>query len=189
MTAILSKKELRLEIKARLGGLTQEKYQALNGDLYRNFCQLEILKSVNYIMIYYSVRKEAATIRIINYLLNLGKTVTLPVCTPERDLKAAVIKDLSRLQAASYGLMEPDPGAFVIDSCKLELIVAPGVAFDEKGHRLGHGGGYYDRFLSKISNGFKLGLAYDFQLVPEVPVESHDIKMNALLTPTRYLNF
>lgn len=189
MSLLLSKNELRSKMNSRLSQLTPEEYHDLNHSLYSNFLKLKLLNEANYIMIYYSVRNEVNTVRIIDYLLKAGKTVALPVCTPERDLKAGVISDLSQLQPAPFGLMEPGPGAVILENSKLELIIMPGIAFDENGHRLGHGAGYYDRFLLKTPNAFKLGLAYDFQLLPEIPVESHDIKMNGLLTPTRYLEF
>lgn len=189
MKATLSKDELRAKMKSRLRDLTPREYRDLNHGLYTNFLRLKLLNTANNIMIYYSVRNEANTVRIIDYLLKAGKTVALPVCTPGRDLQAGVISDLSQLQPAPYGLMEPGPGAVLLENSKLELIIIPGIAFGEKGHRLGHGAGYYDRFLLKTPNAFKLGLAYDFQLIPEVPAESHDINMNGLLTPTRYLEF
>lgn len=189
MKPIPSKNELRKMMKSRLAALTREEYEDLNRSLYSNFIKLKALKRINHIMIYYSVRNEAATIPIINYLLNLGKTVALPVCTPERDLKAAIINNLSELQPASFGLMEPGPEAVLLDYDELKLVIIPGVAFDEKGNRLGHGAGYYDRFLSKTPNAFKLGLAYDFQVVPALPAERHDIKINGILTPSRYLEF
>lgn len=189
MKSILSKDELRSKMKSLLRDLTPQEYRDLNHSLYTYFLRLKFLNKANYIMIYYSVRNEANTVQIINHLLKAGKTVALPVCTPERDLNAVVINDLSQLQPATFGLMEPSPGSPLIADDQLQLIVIPGVAFDEKGRRLGHGAGYYDRFLSKTPDAFKLGLAYDFQLVPEVPAESHDIKMNGLLTPTRYLEF
>ncbi len=189
MKSILPKNELRLQMKQRLAALTPKEHHDLNLSLYSKFIKLKALKEIGYIMVYYSVRNEVETVAIINYLLDIGKTVALPVCTPERDLKAAVINNLSELQPASFGLMEPGPGSALFDYAELELIIVPGVAFDEKGNRLGHGAGYYDRFLSKNLNAYKLGLAYDFQLVPALPAERHDIKMNGLLTPSRHLEF
>ena len=186
---ILSKNELRSKMKRRIRELTPQAYHDLNHSLNANLLKLKLLDEANYIMIYYSVRNEVNTAPIINYLLEAGKTVALPVCTPERDLNAAVINDLSQLQPAPFGLMEPGPGSPLIADEELQLIVIPGVAFDEKGYRLGHGAGYYDRFLSKTPNAFKLGLAYDFQIVPDLPTENHDQRMNGLLTPSRYLKF
>lgn len=189
MKSKLSKSKLRSSMKSRLAALTPQEYRDLNQSLYSKFLQFKILDNTNNIMIYYSVRNEVDTVAIIGYLLEARKKVALPVCTPERDLQVAVINDLNQLQPAPFGLMEPKPSAALLGPEKIELIIIPGVAFDEKGNRLGHGKGYYDRFLSKTPNKFKLGLAYDFQLVPEIPTEEHDVKMNGLLTPTRYLEF
>lgn len=189
MQLIPSKNELRLQMKSRLAALEPQEYQDLNRSMYSNFIKLKFLKEISNIMIYYSVRNEVDTVAIINYLLENGKTVALPVCTLERDLKAAVINDLGELQPAAFGLREPGSGAPLLDNDKLELIVIPGVVFDGIGNRLGHGAGYYDRFLFKIPRAFKMGLAYDFQLIPTLPAESHDIRMNGILTPSRYLEF
>jgi 5-formyltetrahydrofolate cyclo-ligase len=189
MSLIRLKNELRQKMKTKLDSVSYADYQNFNNNLYRNFCELELLKTAKKIMIYYSVRKEVKTEAIINFLLKKDKMVALPVCLPERELKAALIKDLSRLQPAAFGLMEPGPDAAILNPDQIDLIIAPGVAFDEKGRRLGHGAGYYDRFLSKTANSFILGLAYDFQVVAEVPLENHDIRMNGILTPSRYLEF
>lgn len=189
MKSVISKNEVRLQMKSRLAVLTPKEHHDLNQRLYSKFLKLKAVKEINYIMAYYSVRNEVETVSIINYLLDIGKTVALPVCTPERDLKAAIINNLSELQPASFGLMEPGPEAVLLDYDELKLVIIPGVAFDEKGNRLGHGAGYYDRFLSKTPNAFKLGLAYDFQVVQALPAERHDIKINGILTPSRYLEF
>lgn len=185
----LLKAKLRQEMKMKFDSFNQEEYRRFNADLYQSFIKLGIVQRAENIMIYYSVRKEVRTEAIINYLLIIGKTVALPVCTRERNLNAAVINDLSQLRPAAFGLMEPGPEATTLDPKQLDLIVVPGVAFDEKGYRLGHGAGYYDRFLSKTTGSFKLGLAYDFQIVAKVPVENHDVGLNGILTPSRYLEF
>ncbi len=172
-----------------MAALTPEEYQVLNRGLYAGFMALELISKADKLMLYYSVRNEVNTVALIRELLKLGKTVALPVCAPGRDLQAAVIHDLSELRAARFGLMEPGPKAPLLEKDQLELVVTPGLAFDERGYRLGHGAGYYDRFLAGIPSVFKLGLAYDFQLIPRIPVESHDIRLDALLTPSKYLSF
>ena len=71
-------------------------------------------------------------------------------------------------------------------SNRVELILVPGVAFDLQGSRLGRGNGYYDQLLA-IVWGKRCGVAFDEQLVPEIPVEAHDARMDCLLTPTRWV--
>jgi len=176
-------------MKTKLDSLSSGDYQTFNSNIERNFSKLEMLKRVKNIMLYYSIRQEVQTEAIINFLLKADKRVALPVCLPERQLQASIIEDLNQLQPAAFGLVEPRPEAAILDPQQIDLVVVPGVVFDERGYRLGHGAGYYDRFLLKTTHSFKLGLAYDFQVIPELPLESHDIRMNGILTPSRYLEF
>ncbi|MBI2095361.1 MAG: 5-formyltetrahydrofolate cyclo-ligase [Candidatus Omnitrophica bacterium] len=84
----------------------------------------------------------------------------------------------------SYGILEPvpDPSALV-EPAKVDLAVVPGVVFDRANHRLGRGRGFYDRFLKKLKAGTpKVGLAYAFQVVETVPVDTHDVRLDQVLT-------
>ena len=69
---------------------------------------------------------------------------------------------------------------------RLDLALVPGLGFDARGHRLGRGKGHYDRLLAGFT-GMKIGVAFDFQIVTEVPREPHDIALDAVVTPTRWL--
>lgn len=184
----LLKNRLRQTMKAQLAAITPEEYLFFNSAIQQRFFELPIIKDSNKIMIYYSINQEVATIALINKLLLMGKTVILPACTPKKDLKACIIYDLNELIPGIFGLSEPGPTAPEIPPEDLDIIVVPGVAFDERGYRLGHGVGYYDRFLAR-TNACKLGLAYDFQIVQELPSSPHDIPVHAVLTPTKYLEF
>ena len=70
----------------------------------------------------------------------------------------------------------------------MELIIVPGLVFDEKSNRIGYGKGYYDKFLSKI-NCYKVGLSFDFQIKKEIPFEKHDEKLNCIISEKRILKF
>jgi 5-formyltetrahydrofolate cyclo-ligase len=191
------KKQIRGFIQAGMKTMDDGKYQQWNLFIRKAFFTLDPVLHSRRIMIYYSIRREVETRRMIGELLNLGKEVSLPICNAGQDLEAGCIRDLSELgptrfagtQLSKVGLLEPKPGVPLMAPESIDLIVAPGVAFDERGFRLGHGAGYYDRFLPKASRAHKLGLAYDFQVVKELPVEPHDIPLDSLLTPTRYLVF
>lgn len=84
-----------------------------------------------------------------------------------------------------FGILEPPASAPVADPNGLDLILVPGVAFDREGGRLGRGRGYYDRLLAGTS-AFKVGVCFDWQIVPEVPREAHDIRMDAVVTPSNF---
>jgi 5-formyltetrahydrofolate cyclo-ligase len=180
---VYSKTELRQSLREQLERMTPDQYQLWNSQIEQHFFRLERVCQAQKIMIYYSVRHEVMTIGMIQRLLGLGKTVALPICTPERDLKAGLITSLDQLVPARFGLKEPPPEVPVMPPEALDLVVVPGLAFDRSGNRLGHGAGYYDRFLMRAGSVYRLGLAYAFQVVSELPAEPHDQPLNGILTP------
>ncbi len=101
--------------------------------------------------------------------------------------EAAMVSNLdSDLIQGRYGIREPAPGLAAVHLNQLDLILVPGVAFDVCGHRLGRGRGYYDRML-KLVRSARLGVAFDSQVVADLPVDPHDERLNAIVTPTRWL--
>ena len=86
----------------------------------------------------------------------------------------------SSLQPGAYGIMEPVGERFT-DYATIDIAVVPGMAFDAQGHRLGRGKGYYDRFLAKVPDVYKIGLCFSWQMVDEVPSEANDIMMDEVV--------
>jgi 5-formyltetrahydrofolate cyclo-ligase len=119
-----------------------------------------------------------------------GKMVALPRFLRETAAYAAfqVSNPVEGLARGNYGILEPISSAPSVPLNQLDLALVPGIAFDMGGRRLGRGKGFYDRLLAAVP-GPKCGVAFDQQVVSEIPVESHDILMNFILTPTRWLAF
>lgn len=184
----MTKNEIRNAMKERLSAMTPREYSGWNAMIHQFFWNLNRIQQANSIMIYYSIGMEPETVSIIQQLLEMGKTVSLPVCTPARNLLAGLIEEVAQLVTTRMGLKEPDP-CQLQSPRNIDLIVVPGLAFDGRGCRLGRGGGYYDRFLSGQPNAFKLGLAYDFQVFSRIPAEPHDVRVNGLVTPSGYKEF
>jgi 5-formyltetrahydrofolate cyclo-ligase len=117
-----------------------------------------------------------------------GKQVTLPRFDAGRGQYAACrINDLARdLARGRYGIMEPARACEEVALNRLDLVLVPGVAFDLRGRRLGRGKGYFDRVLA-ATRGTRCGVAFDEQIVREVPIEPHDSDVNCILTPTRWI--
>lgn len=88
------------------------------------------------------------------------------------------------LAEGRFGIREPLPSAPAIDPRAVDVVLVPGVAFDETCHRLGYGGGYYDRLLPRLPHALRVGLAFDEQVVAELPCEEHDIRVDMVLTPS-----
>lgn len=179
-----TKAEIRRWMRARLDNIAAAEFQIWNEALTARLLRMERVLSATNVMLYYSIRNEAVTIAAIEELLRLGKTVSLPVCTPDRGLWAGIVGSLDELIPAKFGLLEPGPDSPRLDPSRLELVIVPGLAFDRRGNRIGHGAGYYDRFLKRADSAYKLGLGYDFQIIEEVPALPHDVRLDAVLTPT-----
>ena len=147
----------------------------------------EIMRFQNY-FIYCSYRTEVDTQVLIDHLLRIGKTVSVPLTRPKKaSMDAVLLRDPALDLVAGYkGIPEPR-GTLVperlVDPGKIEVVFLPGSVFDTHGNRLGYGGGYYDRFLgSKAPQALRVGLAYGLQVIEVLPAESHDIPMDFLVT-------
>jgi len=81
-----------------------------------------------------------------------------------------------------FGILEPTKGS-TVDPCLIDIVLLPGVAFDQECYRLGYGGGFYDRFLPRLSpNAIKIGIAFGMQMVDRVPRDPHDIPLDGVCT-------
>ena len=133
---------------------------------------------------YVSRDGEVDTHALIRLSLERCKRVVVPVVrSGSCVLQHAEIQDLEQLQAGPWGLRQPAleyPYRFEALE-KIDLVVVPGLAFDERGFRLGLGGGYYDRFLSRIQVP-KIGLTYTSLFLRQLPVEHHDVRVDIVLT-------
>jgi 5-formyltetrahydrofolate cyclo-ligase len=116
-------------------------------------------------------------------MLRLGKRVVVPKVSGRR-LLLCELKDPDRdLAPGSFGVWEPLPHAMRPVSPKaLELVIIPGLAFDRRGHRLGHGLGYFDRFLRRVPrSAARIGVCFDFQLLDHLPNRPHDQAVDRVL--------
>lgn len=130
---------------------------------------------------------------LLRRCLNEGKSVCVPVTVPQQsELLAVTITDPSADLSPGYkGIPEPIPSLVELQRIcpqSIEIAIIPGAVFDRSGHRLGYGGGYYDRFLAhKAPQACRVGLAFSQQLVDRIPVLSHDIPLDMLVTEKEVL--
>ncbi len=105
-----------------------------------------------------------------------------PRCvTATREMEFYLVDDKQQLEAGAYGILEPRETCELISASQLDIIIVPGVAFGDGGERLGHGGGYYDRFLGRAPQAKFLALAFREQRSADIPVEKHDTRMESIL--------
>lgn len=136
-------------------------------------------RAANTILLYHSLKDEVDTHAFIRKW-SREKRILLPVVTGDH-LELRIYSGPEEMAIGSYGIEEPT-GTVFTDYTEIDFIAVPGVAFDPKGNRLGRGKGYYDRLLPRIPSAFKAGICFSYQLVEEVPAESHDIRMDTVIT-------
>lgn len=151
-----------------------------------------IYKNSKFIMAYIDFRNEVETKEIIKYSLKLSKRIGVPISIPKtRELIISELFDFDKeLENGVYNILTPKK-EFIreISPKEIDLVLVPAVAFDRKGYRIGYGGGYYDRFFEKLdSHTIKLGLAFDIQIIPEVPAGKYDLPVDYVITNKELIN-
>ncbi|WP_280513974.1 5-formyltetrahydrofolate cyclo-ligase [Ruminiclostridium herbifermentans] len=156
--------------------------------------QLEIIKSAKSIMCFVSFGNEVNTHELIKMWLSEGKQVSVPSVvnsTKEaRGMYAVKINSFDELkEAGKYGILEPPLlDCNIITPALLDVVIVPGSAFDVNKNRMGYGAGYYDRFLSNVSQECcKIGICYDFQVLDKIPYEEYDVPLDLLVTEKRVI--
>lgn len=124
---------------------------------------------------------ELDTSMILKAALDQGKKLVLPRVEGKTSMTARCIRDLSELVPGPMGLSEPPESAPIVPADAISLILVPGLAFDRLGYRLGHGGGYYDRYLTEVSCPC-IGLCPEENLADALPHEPHDVRVSQILT-------
>ncbi|MBI3023617.1 MAG: 5-formyltetrahydrofolate cyclo-ligase [Thaumarchaeota archaeon] len=170
----------REEIKL-LSGRVQEKLRSLG-----EFERAKVLAS------YVSTKDEVQTDEVISTSLRLGKRVLVPIVDQTRtELLFSELRDLSELGEGHYGIREPRSEFLrIVPLEEAGLILVPLVAWDERGFRIGHGKGYFDKALGQLKNDIPTtGLAFEAQRVDRVPNEEFDVPLGTIVTEQRVLRF
>ena len=176
----MNKSELREIIRAKKRLFDKQALAEQSLIRIQELLQHPRVQSAQTILMFHSLPDEVDTHEVINLLAAQGKTILLPVVSSKTDMMLRRYASPADLHIGPFGIMEPIGKPFN-DYDQIELAVIPGMAFDEEGHRLGRGRGYYDRFLTLLPHSYKLGLCFDFQKVEHVPTDANDITMDEVL--------
>jgi len=145
--------------------------------------RLPEIDAVRTALLYGAMPDEVDTAPLISALRARGVRIALPRVDGER-LSLHWHDEGAPLVGGSFGLREPLPEAPHADSAEIDLVIVPGVAFDAACNRLGMGAGYYDRLLGEMPHALSVGVAFDEQVIDEVPCEPHDLPLHAVVTPS-----
>ncbi len=175
----MNKKELRALIRQRKRSMTETEITEKSEKLGQLFAQSELYRAANTIYGYLPYNQEVRTVPMLERAIAEGKRVAVPKVIGE-DMKFIYIRDMSRVEKGYAGIPEPVDDGPVADD-PTALVLMPGLAFDREGHRIGYGGGFYDRFLAEEPDHPTLALCYDFQMQDALETEEFDIPVDAVL--------
>jgi len=182
-----TKAQLRKEIAEKRRSLDSRWMADASSCITAQLLNLDIFKSAESIALYKAIAGEVDLERLFSVCWEQGKRTTIPVFNQALKIyELANISPETQYIRGNYGIQEPvQPSHAAIDM--IDLVIVPGVAFDTHGHRLGRGGGYYDRMLARYS-GIKAAVAFEFQLFDHIPNESNDIPVNYILTESKVID-
>ncbi|HEX5220761.1 MAG TPA: 5-formyltetrahydrofolate cyclo-ligase [Verrucomicrobiae bacterium] len=183
-----AKASLRQQIVPQLRRLTAAQVQADSEQTCERLLGLLVWKRARIVLLFAPLLNEPDVWPLLNEAIAAGKTVALPAFVPGTSVYIArqIIEPLRDLVQGKFGIPEPAPTCPEVPLNRLDLALVPGIAFDVSGGRLGRGKGFYDRLLPAV-NGLKCGVAFDEQIVDAVPVGPMDVRLNCIVTPTRWI--
>ncbi len=184
-----TKSKIRKDMITTLESLSENEIALKTRKIENRLFDFANFVEANITMLYISCPGEVSSRNIMTYCLDYRKIIVLPAFDPQKfRIRLFKIDNIEKdLKPGSRGMLEPDTAR-----CKsvpvecLDIAIIPGIAFDEKGGRIGSGEGYYDRFIPKLPiTTRKVSIAFEDQIVPQIPMESHDKHVDIIITNER----
>ncbi|MDD3920906.1 MAG: 5-formyltetrahydrofolate cyclo-ligase [Eubacteriales bacterium] len=148
----------------------------------KNVMESPVFQNASTILCYQALPQEADPAYLAETAQRLGKRVAYPYCVDDRDMQALIPAVKNGWETGKYGIRTPVYAtATHVKPEEIALVIVPGLAFDASGGRLGRGKGYYDRYLA-TTHAYFIGFAFFVQMLPSIPMQSHDINMHAIAT-------
>ena len=182
----MTKGQLRLRYVRRLQQQKEDERRRRSEAIQRKVFRLTAFRKAKMVGCYVALPYEVQTWQMIEDMLQHGKRVAVPVMQPRsKRLSFSEIRDpIAELARGRFGVWEPRSSVRrPVRAQDLDLLIVPGIAFDRRGHRLGHGHGYFDRFLARIPKTTPtVGLAFRCQILECLPTASYDRPVQTILT-------
>lgn len=186
-----NKADVRGQVKSKLASMTSQQKHEASVAACKRLAELTPFQDASVVMLYMPMANEVDLTPVAIRCFQAGKTVCVPrVDWRRKDMDAVEVQSFDDhiMELDEHGLRTPRDGA-PMPSNLIDLVVVPGLAFDAHGHRLGRGGGYYDRFLSKLRrSATSIGLAFEAQMIDQVPINHDDVSVNIVVTDRRVTN-
>lgn len=175
----MNKQELRRAIRERKRAMTEEEIVERSNALAEKFYHTPAYQAAATIYGYLPYNQEVRTIPMLQRALDDGKRVAVPKVYGD-EMRFIYLEDLTQVSKGYAGIPEPIADAPVAEDQRA-LVLMPGLAFDPQGHRIGYGGGFYDRFLAQEPHHPTLALCYEFQMQAHLDTEEFDIPVDTVL--------
>ncbi len=175
----MNKQELRKAIREKKRAMSAEEIEKKSQMLTEKFLLSDDYRAAKTVYGYLPYNQEVRTVPLLEQAIRDGKKVAVPKCYGD-EMRFIYMTDLSAVEKGYAGIPEPSADEPVADD-ETALVLMPGMAFDPAGHRIGYGGGFYDKFLAKEPNHPTLALCYDFQVLPHLETEEFDIPVDTVI--------
>ena len=175
----MDKQALRKQIREQKRAMTVEEIERASVRLGELFAASELYRNAKTIYGYLPYNQEVRTVPMLQRALQEGKRIAVPKIFGD-EMKFIYLEDITRVEKGYAGIPEPIDDGPVADD-KTALVLMPGLAFDKAGHRIGYGGGFYDKFLAAEPEHPTLALCYAFQMLPQLSTEEFDIPVDCVL--------
>jgi len=187
-TLVERKASLRQQLRAELKAIAPVARAIASADLCTRIRAASVWQSARAVLLFFPVPSEPDIAPLLADALDAGKLLALPRFNAATNAYEAVrvVDPVRELATGPFQVREPAAMCPVVPLNRLDLALVPGLGFDARGHRLGRGKGHYDRLLAGFG-GRKIGVAFDFQIMAEVPCEAHDIVLDDIVTPARWI--
>ena len=182
------KKILRKEIALKREAMDKQEREQLSHEVVQKLLENPFYRNAKTIMAYASMPEEIQLQELFDDAFASGKKLSIPFIVGRGTMRPVLLPNKDALEVGDFGILtvRQDLRKFV-DIKELDCVIVPGAAFDVNCNRLGKGGSFYDKFLKLAVNAKKIALAYDFQIVDDLPTEAHDTPVDLVITPTRLI--
>lgn len=181
-----AKQALRKQMRAVRAALPDSACDARSQAITRRILELDELEEASTVLAFASIRNEVRTRSLIDAMRVSGRRVALPRVV-EGGLSLHLVESLDQLVDGAFSVPEPPETAPGIAPDEVEFALIPALAIDPRGYRIGYGGGYYDKLLPALSKACACAVAYDFQLIAEVPDLPFDVAVDLIVTDSRVI--
>jgi len=181
------KSKIREKFLEKRNLLSKEDIIKKSLEIKKKMFSLSEFNNANTILFYVSKDSEVYTYGMIRELLNKKNKKTVVPKVKKENLVLSLLCNFNELEKGAFNVLEPKPECIrIINPTKIEVALIPGIAFDLRGHRVGYGKGYYDRLLKK-TKALKIGLAFEEQIIDNLPNEYEDVAMDLIVTDKRII--